>query len=85
MLIILVVALVIFGGLYIWSTSTTSVKNESASAVTDVRSQVAEILRNSKVTVTQKQINDVAAQLSASKVVVTDAQKKAVADQLRAK
>ena len=73
--IIAVIVLIIFSGLYWWSTSITN--NSNQPTVVDeqamIRAQVAETLRNSTVKVSQQQIDQVAAQLSASKVTVSDA------------
>lgn len=76
----------IIGMLYWWTTAS----NNSSSTLsttpqaTDLRTQVAAILRASSVTVSQQEVDHVAAQLAKSKVVVSDAQKQAVAASLRA-
>ena len=84
MFIIVGAAAIIIGMVYWWTTAsntpvTSSVNNPSS----DLRAQVAAILRSSSVQVSQQEVSHVAAQLSQSKVVVTDAQKQAVANALR--
>ena len=82
LLAILIIVAIIIGIIYWWTTPS---QRHITPTQLDARAQIAALLSNSKVTVSQEQINTVAAQLSASKTFVTDAEKAAVAAQLRAK
>ncbi|HTK33079.1 MAG TPA: hypothetical protein VL335_00835 [Candidatus Paceibacterota bacterium] len=83
MSIIAVAIAIIVGILYWWSTMNNSLE-QAAPTETDLRAQVAAILRTAPVHVSQQEIDHVAAQLSSTKVSVSDAEKQAVANALRA-
>lgn len=82
--IIAVAIALIIGILYWWTTTSDTIVPSTANQ-TDLRAQVAAILRTAPVQVTQQEIDHVASQLSASKTSVSDAQKQAVVDQLNGK
>jgi hypothetical protein len=80
---IVVVAIVIIFGVLYWWTTTGKTKNNTGPSQSDLRAEVAAILRSSPVQVSQEEIDSVASKLSTSKVTVTDAQRQAVANALR--
>ncbi len=82
LLMILVAVALIIGMLY-WWTSMNSRNPTGIPESTDMRAQVAAILRNSPVHVSQAEIESVAAQLAKSKVPATAADRQAVANILK--
>ncbi len=83
MLIILLSIGAIIVLLYLWTTGGAKPAPIVINSQDAIRNEVASLLMNSSVQVTQQDITSVTTQLKASKVVVTDSQKQSVANALR--